>query len=448
VAGCFLATGMNSSGIALSAAAGKLTAEWILKGRPSLDAARLDIRRFSPSQSVRRYMRDRVSEVVTHMCRLPRPDLDFNETRMIRRSPLHAALAERGARFVTVQEWERPVWFGPGSDTDLDWAKHVEREVAAAKGGVALFDRSSDVKLRLEGPRTEALLRRLTGALVDLPIGGVVRAPMLNRRGGVEVMAGLARLGETSWLLLAEPEQSTRLRAWIERHRPASGTALVDVTSAWAAIAIIGPRADGLLASLCSILSPGDDVIRHIELAYAPVMLVPWLRPKGLYLMVSSEFALHLHERLVAAGDAFDLRHAGSLAAEGLAVEAGVPRFGTEMSPNIPAAAANVDRLLDVEGNRGFIGRAAVLAARAKAPRKALHAFTLEGTGPAQFANAPILGAKGLAGYVSSAAYLPPPLGAAVLLALVDRQGEGQAYRLVLQGEVRPLKPYHHPAAL
>ena len=52
VGGCFLATGMNSSGIALSAAAGKLTAEWILKGQPSLDASRLDIRRFSPSQSV------------------------------------------------------------------------------------------------------------------------------------------------------------------------------------------------------------------------------------------------------------------------------------------------------------------------------------------------------------------------------------------------------------
>ena len=131
------------------------------------------------------------------------------------------------------------------------------------------------------------------------------------------------------------------------------------MTSAWAALALLGPRADGLLASLGPDLSPGEDAIRHVELGHAPAMLVPWLRPKGLYLMVSSEFALHLHDRLAAAGDGFGLRHAGSLAAEGLAVEAGVPRFGTEMSPNIPAAAANLDRLLDVEGNRGFIGRAA-----------------------------------------------------------------------------------------
>src|SRR5262249_56577110 len=78
VRGCFLATGMNSSGIALSAAAGRLTAEWILDGRPSLDASRLDIRRFADSQSVTAYARDRAREVVTHMCRRATPALDLH----------------------------------------------------------------------------------------------------------------------------------------------------------------------------------------------------------------------------------------------------------------------------------------------------------------------------------------------------------------------------------
>jgi glycine/D-amino acid oxidase-like deaminating enzyme/glycine cleavage system aminomethyltransferase T len=441
VQGCFLATGMNSSGIALSAAAGKLTAEWILKGRPSLDATRLDIRRFADSQSVTGYLRDRVSELITHMCRVPAPDLDFKDTRMIRRSPLHHALAERGARFVSVQQWERPIWFGPSSEADKDWAKSVGPEILAAQTGVALIDRSSDTKLRLEGPRAQPLLQRLTGSLVNLPVGGAVQAPMLNRRGGVEVMAAVARLGESSWLLLAEPEQSTRLCAWVERHRPASGTTLVDVTSAWAAIALIGPRADALLGGLCRDLPSDSTMVRHIDIAYAPGMLVPWLRPKGLYLMIPTEFAIHVYERLVSEGDAFGVKHAGSLAAEGLAVEHGIPRFGTEIGPNIPAVAADIDRLLDLERNTGFIGRSAVLGARAKPPRKTIRAFTLEGTGPMSFTNSPILGAKRLAGHVTSAVYVPS-LGAAVLLALVERQADGQAYRLVLQGEERSLKPY------
>src|SRR5262249_26559154 len=85
--GCFLATGMNSSGIALSAAAGRLTAEWILEGRPSLDATRLDIRRFADSQSAVAYARDRAREVVTHMCRRATAALDFDGARQSRRSP-------------------------------------------------------------------------------------------------------------------------------------------------------------------------------------------------------------------------------------------------------------------------------------------------------------------------------------------------------------------------
>ena len=441
VQGCFVATGMNSSGIALSAAAGKLTAEWILEGQPSLDATRLDIRRFAESQSVTGYLRDRVSEVITHMCRVPRPDLDFNDTRMIRRSPLHRALVEQGARFVSVQEWERPIWFGPGSEANENWAKLIQAEILATQTGVALFDRSSDVKLRLDGPRAQALLRRLTGALVDLPVGGAIQAPMLNRRGGVEVMPAVARLSESSWLLLAEPEQSTRLRAWVERHRPATGTVLVDVTSAWAAIALIGPRADALLASLCRDLPADNTMVRHIHVAYAPGMLVPWLRPSGLYLMIPTEFAPHVYEGLVSVGDAFGLKHAGSLAAEGLAVEQGLPRFGTEIGPNIPAMAADIDSLLDLECNRGFIGRSAVVAARAKLPRKAIRAFTLEGTGPMSFANAPILDAQRLVGHVSSGVYVPA-MGAAILLGLIEHQTDGQAYRLVLEGEERPLKPY------
>jgi 4-methylaminobutanoate oxidase (formaldehyde-forming) len=446
ILGCFVATGMNSSGIALSAAAGKLTAEWILKGRPSLDATRLDVRRFADSQSVTSYLRDRASEVVTHMCRMPAPDLDFNDTRMIRRSPLHQALAEQGARFMSVLGWERPIWFGPASEADKDWAKAVAPEILAAESGVALFDRSSDAKLRLDGPRAEALLRRLTGAYVDLPIGGVVASPMLNRRGGVEVMAAIARLGDASWLLVAEPEQSMRLRAWIERHRPASGTILIDVTSAWAAIALVGPRAEALLASLCRNLPTDGARVQEVEVGHAPGMLVPWLRSGALYLMLPTEFTLHVYERLVAAGNAFGLKHAGSLAAEGLAVQHCIPRFGTEMSPNITAVSSNIDSLLDLEGNRRFIGRTAVLAARAKPPRKAIRAFTLEGTAPMPFANAPILGGKRLASYVTSGTYVPS-LGTAVLLALVDRHEDNRAYRLVLQGEERPLKPYPRPAS-
>ncbi|MFO1058933.1 MAG: FAD-dependent oxidoreductase [Dongiaceae bacterium] len=230
--GFHLATGMNSSGIALSAAAGRLTAEWILEGRPSLDAARLDIRRFARDQGQRRYARERTREVPAFMCERSRPGLDFRSSRNVRRSPLHGALLLRGAVMGSVAGWERPLWFAEG---DAAPAARLRAELAAATAGAALIDRSSDAKLWLEGPGAERLLRRLTGALGRLEPGAARLAPMLNAQGGVEALPTLLRLSAESWLLLADPDQGTRLEAWVRRQMAPGEAVLVDVTGGWSA---------------------------------------------------------------------------------------------------------------------------------------------------------------------------------------------------------------------
>jgi 4-methylaminobutanoate oxidase (formaldehyde-forming) len=421
VRGCFLATGMNSSGIALSAAAGKLTAEWILEGRPSLDATRLDVRRFADSQSLRAYTRDRASEVVTHMCRRATAELDFDKARMIRRSPLHAGLAAAGAKFVTVMGWERPLWF--------EGAEHVAAEIAAAESDVALFDRSSDAKLRLEGPKAEALLRKLSGAAIDLAIGGVVAAPMLNARGGVEALPVVARLGPESFFLLAGPEQITRLTSWIDWHKPASGVSLVDVTSGFAALELQGPRALALLQGLAGDdLDPQPGRLLACELGYAPALV---LRNSGFYLLVATEFAAGLYERL-------SVTPAGSLAAEALAIAQGHPRFGIEATPQISVVATGLDAGLDPEANRGFIGRGAVLRQRKTRPASEIRAFTLDLAEPGVYANAPVLAGRRLAGHVTGGAYMPS-LEKAVVLALVRRTKT--PLRAVILGQELALTP-------
>jgi glycine/D-amino acid oxidase-like deaminating enzyme/glycine cleavage system aminomethyltransferase T len=444
VRGCFLATGMNSSGIALSAAAGMLTAEWIVEGRPSLDATRLENRRFADSQSVTAYARARASEVVSHMCRRATAELDFDQARMIRRSPVHAGLAAAGAKFVTVVGWERPIWFEPPGRAAGEGYDHVAREVAAAESGVALFDRSSDAKLRLEGPKAEALLRRLSGAIVDLALGDAVPAPMLNSRGGVEALPRVVRLGPESFLLLAGPEQITRLISWIDWHKPASGVTLVDVTSGLAALALQGPRTLALLQSFGGDLQPSAGRMLACELGYAPVSLLPGEAGQGAYILVASEFAADLHERLAAAGAGFGLSPAGSLAQDALDIARGRPRFGIEATPQLSAVAAGLDGGLDATGNRGFIGRGAVLRQRKTRPPLELRAFTLDLTEAGVYANAPVLSKRRLAGHITGGAVIPS-LAKAVVLALVKRFGDDTSYRGVVLGQELPLTPYTPP---
>ena len=430
VRGCYLATGMNSSGIALSACAGRLTAEWILDGRPSLDATPLDIRRFAPCQALTAYARDRASEVVSHMCRLPAADLDFEGTRMIRRSPLHDALAARGARFVSVLGWERPVWFDGGGEP----ADPAAAELAAAMEGVALFDRSSDCKLRLDGPGAEVLLRKLSGAVTDVALASVLSAPMLNAWGGVEALPVVVRLGVESWLLLAEAEQAMRLASWIDWHRPANGVSVVDVTSGWSAMALAGPKAATLLAALGA---PPTDAGRRraIEIGYAPGELLAWPAPASLHLLVPAEFAAGAYCRLVDAGAAHGLRHAGSLAAEALAVGQGVRRFGNDANPQISAVAAGIDGALDLDSNRDFIGRDAVARERRHPPPRRIRAFTLAGSASG-LSRAPVLRQGRPVGYVTSAAACAVR-GETALLALVEG-GDGD-YGVIADGQTLPL---------
>src|SRR3954469_17157390 len=62
--GYFVAAGFNSAGIANAGGAGRLTAEWIVAGEPSLDLWPVDIRRFARFHGNDHVLKDRVSEVL------------------------------------------------------------------------------------------------------------------------------------------------------------------------------------------------------------------------------------------------------------------------------------------------------------------------------------------------------------------------------------------------
>lgn len=63
----FCACGFNSVGIGSSGGAGKALAEWIRDGHPPMELADVDVRRMSPFQSNRVYLRDRTVEVLGYL---------------------------------------------------------------------------------------------------------------------------------------------------------------------------------------------------------------------------------------------------------------------------------------------------------------------------------------------------------------------------------------------
>ncbi len=63
----FVAAGMNSSGIAAAGGVGKYMAEWIIEGQPSIDLWSLDIRRFIDMHNNKKFLKDRVTEVLGNL---------------------------------------------------------------------------------------------------------------------------------------------------------------------------------------------------------------------------------------------------------------------------------------------------------------------------------------------------------------------------------------------
>ena len=435
--GCFLATGMNSNGIALSACAGRLTAEWIVHGRPSLDATRLDVRRFGHAQAGRSFLRDRASEVIIHMCRLPAPDLDFENTRRLRCSPLHGELEAAGARFKSVAGWERPIWYVPQGRRAEDWPAFVAEETAAAESGAALADLSSHSKLLLEGPGAEATLHRLSGAMRPLADGEALQAPMLNPMGGVEVLATVWRLSGSQWLILADPEQAIRPEAWITKHCDPAQVRLTDVSAAWCLLALLGPGGAALVDAAATLR---DQHGSAAEIGHVPVLVQRGQQPDALMVLVSAEQAIGVFRRLREAGRAAGVRLIGSLAAEAMAVKHAVRRFGAEVTPFVSAVGAGLAGALDADGNREFIGRDAVLKERSTAPAKVVQDYVCKVPGPGLFARAPVLAEAREVGHVTSSARVPS-LGKVAMLALVDHAARSSALRVLVDGVAYDLEP-------
>ncbi|MGH6953467.1 MAG: FAD-dependent oxidoreductase, partial [Alphaproteobacteria bacterium] len=335
--GFFVLAAMNSGGVVYSAGTGRALAEWIVEGESGLDVSAIDIRRFGRHHGNERWLRARAPELSAFHFAVADPSHDFATARDLRCSPLHGRLAATGARFASVMGWERPAWFADHSTGD-GWFAAAGREHRAAREASALFDLSSSTKLLISGPDAGALLRRLAAADPMTPPGRVVSAPFLNERGGVESLATLARLDEQSWLALSAPEQATRdYHAIKSRIPPGARVTVLDMSAAWAALGLRGPRAAAVLARAgtreLDENSFPTGAMRAVEVGYATARAIRGPAADEWLLVLDAEYAVAAYEALMAAGAGLGLAHAGHLAHESLRLEDGRPACGRELTP-------------------------------------------------------------------------------------------------------------------
>ena len=392
VPGYFVCAGFNSAGIANSGGAGRLVAEWIAGGEAPLDLWDVDIRRFSPLHANRRHLADRTVESLGlhYAMRWPREELVT--VRPLRRSPLYERLQAKGAVFGTKMNWERANYFLPAGATPaaptLDtpgWLPWMLEEQRACREDVVVFDQTSFAKFVLKGRDALAVLQRLCANQIDVPVGRMVYTAMLNRRGGIESDLTVTRLGTDTFFILTGSAQGTRDAAWIERHiAPDEFAALVDVTSAYSVISLMGPKAEALLRTLCP--DPLDkaalpfSATAEIDVGHARARAarMSYVGGPGYEMVVPTDQCATLYDALVTAGGAFGLRDAGYYTIDALRIEAGRRAFGAEISPDETPWEAGLGFAVNLDKGVDCIGRDALLRQREAGVRKRLALFTFD----------------------------------------------------------------------
>jgi 4-methylaminobutanoate oxidase (formaldehyde-forming) len=431
----FVAAGLNSIGILTGGGVGRALAQWIVDGHPDIDVTGIHVDRLHPYQSNPEYRATRTVEALGLVYAAHYPGRTMRTARGAKLSPLHDRLVARGAHFRDVSGWESPDWYaGPGVTPDPgpltwgrpSWWQRWAAEHRATREGVIVMDMSFMAKFLVRGRDAGRVLDRISANRVDGECGRLTYTQWLNERGTLEADLTVTKLDEETFWVVASDTAHRHALAWLRRHTPPDAHACTtDVTSGYAQLNVQGPLSRALLQRLTTVDIMGLPYrgAREIPIGFARVLCVriTYLGELGYELYVPTEQAVHVYDRVVAAGADLGLRHAGLKALASLRMEKGYRDYGHDID--------NTDTVLEaglgfaVALDKDFIGRPAVLAARAEGPpRRRLVQVLLTQPEPLLY-HAEVVHRDGEAvGYVRAASY-GHTLGGAVGLAMVEAPG-------------------------
>ncbi len=433
VSGLFVACGFNSIGIQSAGGVGKVMAEWIRDRHPPLDLWDVDIRRTMPFQNNGRYLSERVSESLGLLYAVHWPFYQYRTARGARKSPLHDRLVSVGACFGEAAGWERANWYSPGDPAPQyeysfgrqNWFEQSAAEHRATREGVALFEQSSFAKFQLAGRDAVGVLNQVCANQVDVARDRTVYTQWLNERGGIEADLTVTRVGEDEFLIVTSATSQMRDFHWLQGHIPADAHAhLTDVTSAYAVLSIMGPRARDLLASMTTADVSNEafpfGASKLVEIGYATVRAtrLTYVGELGWELYISSEFAQGVYDEILKAGAVFDLRHAGYHALDSLRMEKAYRHWGHDITDEETPVEAGLNFAVAWDKPGGFIGRESLLRQREAGPRQRLVQFKLTDPEKLLYHNEPIWRDGVIVGHLRSGSY-GHTLGAAVGLGYV-----------------------------
>jgi len=432
----FVAAGFNSVGIQSAGGAGKMLADWIVKGRQPIDLWDVSTTRMMSFQNSSQYLYDRTKESLGLLYEMHWPFRQYNTARGARKSILHDKLLAQGACFGELAGWERANWYAPeGEKAEYEysfgrqnWFNWQAEEHQAVREGVGLFDQSSFSKFMVQGRDAEAALNRICANNIAVPVGKSVYTQWLNETGTIEADLTVTRVETDGFLIVTAPATHTHVHTWLKRNIAADARVVInDVTSGLMCINIQGPKSRELLNrvskhDLSSEAFPFA-TLQEMEIGYATVkaLRLTYMGELGWELYIPTEFAPHVYDLLVDKGRELGLKHCGYHTLQSLRMEKAYREFGHDLGADDTPIEAGLSFACDFNKSGGFIGKGALLKQKEHGVNKRLVQFLLEDPEPMMYHNEPIYRDGEMVGYTTSAMY-GHTLGASVAMGFVNNE--------------------------
>jgi len=385
VRGFFVAAGLSLNGFGGAGGIGKAVAEWITGGETELDVTAYRAWRFGRVHRDPLFAAEQARETYRYYYLLRYPFDQDEWGRPKRVSPLHGRLQELGCVFGTKNGWERPEYLEPGRTwrragadqraygwSRPPWLERVGEEHVAFRERAGLIDLTSFGKIEVSGPGALALLERVCDNRIDRSVGSVVYTQFLSSRAGIVADVTVTRLAEDRFRVVTGSGTVDADLGWLRMHRRDDEVELREVSEDTAVIGLWGPLARDVLraASTADVSNEAFPYLtaRALEIGGAPVFAqrVSYVGELGWELYVAPEWAVHVWDRLVAAGRPHGLEPCGYRVLDGLRLERGYRYFGTDLTALDTPDEVGLEFCVDA--SKDFVGRQALLAARTSGP--------------------------------------------------------------------------------
>lgn len=325
-------------------------------------------------------------------------------------TPLHASHVALGGRMVPFAGFEMPVMY-----------RGVRKEHHAVREVGGLFDVSHMGEVFFRGPEATAAVSRLVSNDVSrLADGQAQYNAVCNERGGVVDDVVVYRFSEEEWMICVNAANRDKDYRWFVDRTEAVGVEIVDEGSAWAQIAVQGPRAEPLLnglaePELCDLPSFHHRRGRVAGASDCVIARTGYTGEDGFEVFCAADHAEAVWQALLATEE---LQPIGLGARDTLRLEARLCLYGHELTDETSPWQAGIGRFVALDKPGGFIGQQALRRRRGKEPER-LVGLVLQGKRIAR-EQMDVCHEGAVVGRVTSGTR-SPTLGSSIALAYVHR---------------------------